>query len=84
MTTSFAHLMHGQLRDAFRANPAGLLSGLVCAMLIPWCWLSAFYARTCWIQKPSLAVLALLGSISTLAVVQWFVRVFVLSSAGAF
>jgi hypothetical protein len=77
MTTSFAHLMRGQLAEAFRANAAGLLLGLVCAALVPWCWLSAFYARTCWIQRPGVAALALLGSISVLATIQWFIRLVV-------
>jgi hypothetical protein len=77
MTTSFAHLMRGQLPEAFRANAAGLLLGLVCAALVPWCWLSVFYARTCWIQRPAVAAIALLGSISALAVLQWIIRLFV-------
>jgi Protein of unknown function (DUF2752) len=84
MTTSFACLMRGQLEGAFRANPAGLLLGLVCAALVPWCWLSVFYARTCWVQSPGLAAIVLFGSISIVAVVQWLVRMFVLSSPGGF
>jgi hypothetical protein len=84
MTTSFACLTRGQFEDAFRANPAGLLLALVCAALIPWCWLSVFYARTCWIQSPGVAAIVTFGSISAVAVVQWFVRVFVLSSPGGF
>ncbi|HET6325725.1 MAG TPA: DUF2752 domain-containing protein [Planctomycetaceae bacterium] len=84
MTTSFACLMRGQFEDAFRANPAGLLLGLVCAAFVPWCWLSVFYARTCWIQNPIVAAIVVLGSISVVAVVQWFVRVFLFSSTGGF
>jgi hypothetical protein len=82
MTTSFASLMRGQLDQSFRANPAGLLLGLACAALVPWCWLSVFYARLCWIQRPVPAAVWLLGSISAVALIQWLVRVFFLSSAG--
>ncbi len=84
MTTSFACLMRGQFEDAFRANPAGLLLGLACAAFVPWSWLSVFYARTCWIQNPIVAAIVVLGSISVVAVVQWFVRVFVFTSPGGF
>jgi hypothetical protein len=75
MTTSFAHLVRGQFPDAFRANSGGLLAGLVCAVLIPWCWLSAFYARLCWIHRPGVATIAVLGTISVVALVQWLFRV---------
>jgi hypothetical protein len=84
MTTSFAHLVRGQFEEAFRANPAGLLLGLACAALVPWCWLSSFYARTCWIQRPGAAAIALFGSLSAVAVVQWFVRICVWPSTGGF
>ena len=81
MTTSFAHFVRGQFSEAFRANSAGLLAGLVCAVLIPWCWLSAFYARLCWIHRPGLAAIAVLGTISVLALVQWLFRVLIWPSA---
>jgi hypothetical protein len=76
--------MRGQLAEAFRANAAGLLLGLVCAAMVPWCWLSAFYARLCWIERPSVAAIVLLGSISTLALGQWLIRIFFLPSTGGF
>jgi Protein of unknown function (DUF2752) len=79
MTTSFAHLMQGQLEDAFRANPAGPLLAAVCGVLVPWCWLSVFYGRTCWIERPAVVALVLLGSLSAVAVVQWLIRIFVWS-----
>ncbi len=82
MTTSFASLMRAEFSQAFRANPAGLLLGLACAVLVPWSWLSVFYGRLCWIQRPVSATVWVLGSISIVAVVQWLVRIFFLSSAG--
>ena len=83
MTTSFAHLMRGQVADALRANAAGLLLALACAALVPWSWLSAFYGRACWIERPGLAALIVLGSISAIAIVQWGVRVFLLFEGNA-
>jgi Protein of unknown function (DUF2752) len=82
MTTSFAHLMRGQVADALRANPAGLLLALACAALVPWCWLSVFYGRACWIERPDVAAFIVLGSISAVAVVQWVVRVFLFFELG--
>jgi hypothetical protein len=83
MTTSFAHLMKGQFAEAFRANPAGLLLALISATLVPWCWLSVFYARTCWIERPGLAAFVMLGTVSAVAAIQWFVRVFVFSTTAS-
>lgn len=80
MTTSFAHLMRGQVVEAFRANPAALLLAIGCALLIPWCGLSAFYARTCWTYRPGFVAIVFFGSVSAVALIQWFVRVFILSS----
>jgi hypothetical protein len=84
MTTSFAHLMRGQVWEAFRANAAGLLLGLVCAAMVPWCWLSAYYARLCWIDRPGVVAIALLATISTLALGQWLIRIFFFPSSGGF
>jgi hypothetical protein len=84
MTTSFAHLMQGQLKDAFRANPTGLLLAPICALLIPWSWLSAYYGRLCWIRRPAWAAIVLLGSVSVIATIQWLVRILVLPQTGGF
>ena len=41
MTTSFANITKGHWKEAARANFAGLLLAIICAALVPWCWLSA-------------------------------------------
>lgn len=84
MTTSIAYLMRGQLMESFRANPAGLALGIACAALVPWCWLSLFYARLCWLQRPGAAACALLGSLSIIAVVQWLFRIALFPSTSGF
>jgi Protein of unknown function (DUF2752) len=84
MTTSFACLMRGQFVEAFRANPAGLFLALVCAALVPWCWLSVFYGRTCWIHSPGVAAIVVFGCISAAAFVQWLVRLVLFSPTNGF
>jgi hypothetical protein len=42
MTTAFAHMAHGQLREAFVAQPMGALGFLVCVCLLPITAISAF------------------------------------------
>ncbi len=35
MTTAFAHMAHGQVREAFMAQPMGMLGFIVCVLLLP-------------------------------------------------
>ena len=37
MTTSFSHLMHGNISQAFE-RASGVVLAAVCAVQIPWCW----------------------------------------------
>src|SRR5262245_16113224 len=46
MTTCFAHLVRGQWQAAARANPAGIVLGAACVLLIPWMWASAWRGET--------------------------------------
>jgi hypothetical protein len=78
MTTSFANFTKGQWYDAARANVAGLLLSIVCVILIPWCWLSAFYGRLCWVRRPSIAAAAVLGLVCTVGTIDWAIRILVL------
>jgi len=81
MTTSFANVTKGRWREAARANVAGLLLFVVCAVMVPWCWLSAFYGRLCWVRRPaSLAALILLA-VCGVATVEWIIRLCLLSSS---
>jgi hypothetical protein len=45
MTTSWCHLIRGQLVAAARANVGGTLLGLLCLMAAPWALLSAWLGR---------------------------------------
>jgi hypothetical protein len=81
MTTSFANITKGHWQAAARANVAGLVLSLVCVLLVPWCWLSAFYGRLCWVQRPVHFAAIILVAVSGLATVEWMVRLFLLSPA---
>lgn len=45
MTTSFSHLMHGDVRESLKANPVGTLLAGLCLAAIPWCVLSGLLGR---------------------------------------
>lgn len=74
MTTAFANLVRGRFTAAARANPAGLLLGTVCALVIPWLWLSVWRGQTVGVTAPleTLLVLVICISVTTLAV--WAAR----------
>jgi hypothetical protein len=81
MTTSFANITKGHWQAAARANVAGLLLSLICAVLVPWCWLSAFYGRLCWVQRPVHFAAIILVAVSGLATVEWMLRLLLFSSS---
>jgi hypothetical protein len=80
MTTSFANITKGRWRQAARANVSGLILALVCLVLIPWCWLSAFYGRLCWVRRPANLAVFLLLLVSGAATVEWMIRLLLISS----
>ncbi len=81
MTTSFANVTKGRWREAARANVAGLLLAIVCVTLVPWCWLSAFYGRLCWVRRPAHLGLLILLVVCGVATVEWIIRLCLLSSS---
>jgi hypothetical protein len=76
MTTAFANLVRGQWTAAARANPAGVLLGAVCALLIPWMWLSAWRGITVGVSAPLETLLALVVCVSGTTVAVWVCRMF--------
>ena len=81
MTTCFANITKGRWREAARANVAGLILSLVCAALIPWCLLSAFYGRLCWVRRPANLAALILLIVCGVATVEWIIRLCLLSSS---
>ena len=74
ITTSFAHLVRGQWQAAARANPAGVLLGAVCALLIPWLCASAWWGKTIGIADPLPTLLVLMVTLSVVALGVWSIR----------
>lgn len=75
MTTAFAHLVRGQWNAAARANPGGVLLGTICAVLIPWMWISAWRGETAGVDQPIEALLILLLATSAMTLSVWGMRV---------
>lgn len=76
MTTCFAHLVRGEWNDALRANPAGVLLALLCALAIPWLWASAWQGETIGVRDPvlTLLMLVIVQACVTAAVWVWRMR----------
>jgi len=79
MTTSFANMTKGRWQAAAEANVAGLILSFICAALVPWCWLSAFYGRLCWIRRPAKMAAVILVVVCGVATVEWMMRLLLLS-----
>lgn len=73
MTTSFSHFSRGEFASAWRANPAGLMLAVLCAMLIPWSWWSAWQSRTSGVSRPAETVMWLFITLAGVALVNWIV-----------
>lgn len=76
MTTSFSNFTRGNIVASVRANVAGFLLATVCAIQIPWCWVSIYRGRMLWVERPDVALIWLLVMVLGIASVQWAVRVF--------
>jgi hypothetical protein len=74
MTTCFAHLVRGDWQAAAKANPAGVLLGVVCALLIPWLWASAWRGETIGIADPLFLLLMLVITLATVTAGVWALR----------
>lgn len=74
MTTSFSHLMRGNLSQALRANPGGVLLALVCAIQVPWCWWSAARGRLAWVSDPGQSMIWLLVAVAGVCLVNWIIQ----------
>ncbi len=51
MTTSFAHLVRGDVWNSARANWVGMGLAMYCAVLVPWCLASALRGRYLWVRS---------------------------------
>jgi Protein of unknown function (DUF2752) len=71
MTTSFAHLVRGDLWNSVRANWVGTGLAVFCALLIPWCLASAARGRYLWVRRIEAALAFLVGVFTVLMLGRW-------------
>jgi len=73
MTTSFALLIHGDVRASLRANWVGTVLALFWLALIPWALVSVFRGRLWGFRNGELFVAVAVGGIVALMVGRWAV-----------
>ena len=71
MTTSFAHLVRGNVWYSLRANWVGTGLALFCAALIPWAIASAFRGRYYWIRSIEAPIAILVGVFTVTMLLRW-------------
>jgi hypothetical protein len=71
MTTSFALLVRGDMRNSLRANAVGTLLALFCLMLIPWCLASVACKRTLFVYSMERALTCLVFIFLSLMLLRW-------------
>lgn len=74
-TTSFAHFVRGEWPSAIRANGAAFVLALLCAVQIPWCWISIVRGRLWRVSHPQRLLIISLSFLSLLFLAQWLVWV---------
>jgi hypothetical protein len=75
MTTSFALLVRGDLKDSARANAVGTLLALLGLVLIPWCGIAVFTGRTLYVRSLERALTMLELSFLGLMLLRWAVLI---------
>jgi hypothetical protein len=74
MTTSFAHFVRGQFRQAAQSNPAGVVLAMISVLLIPWSLWSAYRGRLFLISDPVLFTFSLVISVAGISMFFWISR----------
>jgi len=71
MTTSFAMLAHGDVRNSLRANAVGTLLAVFCVALVPWGVLSLVRGRLLGVRSIERALTWVVAVFLTLLLVRW-------------
>ena len=74
MTTSFSNFTRGRFIEAARSNTAGFFLAIVCAVQIPWCWVSIYKSRMWNVSRPYVVLLGILLFLSGVCLIQWTLR----------
>ena len=80
MTTSWSHLVRGQIAASFRANSGGALLGLVCLVVAPWALMCGLRGR--WLFKPPgpSVAMALALTVTGVTLADWLIRCLIVGS----
>ncbi|MCA9076682.1 MAG: DUF2752 domain-containing protein [Planctomycetaceae bacterium] len=70
-TTSFAHFVRGEWPSAIRANGAAFVLACLCAVQIPWSWMSIAKQQLWLITRPERTLIITLVCLTSLFVLQW-------------
>ena len=71
MTTSFAHLVRGDVWNSLRANWVGTGLAVFCALLIPWCLASVVRGRLLWVRRIESALALAVGVFTVVMLARW-------------
>lgn len=74
LTTSFSHLMHGNIVYSLKANPVGTFMAILCGVLVPWLLLSAITGRRLGIPDYSDWTCRAVVTMVVLLFLQWGIR----------
>jgi hypothetical protein len=77
MTTSFAHFVRGEWPSAVRANAAAFVLACLCAVQIPWVWVSIAQGRLWHVSRPERFLITSLLILGSLIVFHWLGRLLV-------
>jgi hypothetical protein len=75
MTTSFALLMHGDVKNSLRANAIGTLLAGFCLLLVPWSLASAVCQRALFIRSVERAITWVILVFFSLLLLRWAIVV---------
>jgi Protein of unknown function (DUF2752) len=74
MTTAWAHLVRGEVADAFRANAGGALLGLLALLAEPWLLIAAVRGRWLgWVPRANVLGWVLAGVV-VVTLIDWSIR----------
>ncbi len=76
MTTSWSHMMRGQVASAVRANAGGALLAAVAAVCGPWMLASGIWGRWLWGPPRELPTMIVGIAIIVTTVIDWSVRLY--------
>ena len=76
MTTSWSHVMHGHLLQAFATNAGGTLLALTSIVWVPWLFGTALWGRFLWSPPAVEWIAAWSAGIGLITLVEWGVRIY--------